>query len=65
MQVWIELLWQAQPLLFDKVQDTYQRGDMFCIQLTDGTIHKFPLRNIYHVTEHHIMDMPTMPASKK
>ncbi len=64
MQVTIELLWQTQPLVFDKVQDTYQRGEMFCVQLMDGTIHKFPFRNIYHVTEYSAVGMPTMPGRK-
>jgi len=58
MQVTIELLWQTQPLMFDKVRDTYQRGDMFCIHLLDDVIHKFPVQNIYRVTEYPGIGMP-------
>jgi hypothetical protein len=59
MQVSIYLIWQTQPMLFSGVQDTFQKGDLYCVHMMDGTIHKFPLLHILYVTEYRLVEMPT------
>ena len=59
MQVEVHLFWQAQPLLLTNVQDTFQKGDLYCVQLLDGTIHKFPLQHVYRIIEYRLLDMAT------
>lgn len=51
MKVFIELKKTARPLEIDNVKNTYQKGLMFCVELEDGTVEKFPLIGFWRVTE--------------
>ncbi len=42
---------QSQPVLLENVHNCYQKGDFYCVMQTDGTVRKFPIQNIWCVTE--------------
>ena len=37
--------------IFENVKSTYQKGDLFCVELEDNTIHKYPVATIVTVIE--------------
>ena len=47
----VRMLLQSTPVVLTGVKDTYQRGRLFCVMCDDGSIYKFPIRNIYRVKE--------------
>lgn len=50
MKVIVHLENQSQPMELDAV-NAYQKGDMFCVYLTNGSVYKFPLMKIFRVIE--------------
>lgn len=50
MKVRIRLDRTSQALELN-AQNTYQKGDMFCVLLEDGSVKKYPLANIFEVHE--------------
>ena len=50
IKVKIELKETSQPIQLE-AENTYTKGDVFCIYLTTGQVQKFPLTNIWRVTE--------------
>lgn len=51
MHVSVHLENQSQPIEFEDVVNTYQKGDMFCLYLSNGTVQKFPIMKIFRVVE--------------
>ena len=51
MRVTVHLYTQSQPIEFKHVRNTYQKGDLFCVMLDEGLVHKFPLQHIFRVVE--------------
>lgn len=51
MKVEIHLYSQSSPVLIEKVRNTYQKGDMFCVMKADGEVNKFPLQHIFRIKE--------------
>jgi hypothetical protein len=49
MQVKIELKETSQPIILN-ANNTYTKGSLFCVY-ADGKVQKFPLDNIWRVTE--------------
>jgi hypothetical protein len=47
----VHLLHQSQPIVFEAVRNTYQKGDFFCVLELDGTVSKFPIVHIFRVKE--------------
>lgn len=45
----------SQPIEFDNVLSTYQKGDMFCVNVIENQlkhrIYKFPIHDIFIVIE--------------
>ncbi|TSC99771.1 MAG: hypothetical protein Greene101415_1089, partial [Parcubacteria group bacterium Greene1014_15] len=47
MQVKVHLYTQSEPVIRDNVRNTYQKGDLYCVMMSDGkTVYKFPLQHI-------------------
>lgn len=51
MEVKIELKETSQPLVVLDAVNTYTKGKLFCVYLPDGKVQKFPLDNIWRITE--------------
>lgn len=51
MKVTIYLKETSQPLVFENVANTYTKGLLYCIYINHSLIHKFPLSNIFKITE--------------
>lgn len=50
--VWVHLKSQSEPIEITGVQNTYQKGSLFCVFLVDNkTVYRFPIRSIFRVTE--------------
>lgn len=50
IEVKIELKETSQPIVL-AAQNTYTKGPMFCVYDSEGKVQKFPLANIWRVTE--------------
>jgi len=51
MKIKVHLLSQSLPILYNGVKNAYTKDGMYCIYTTDGTVDKFPMINIFRVTE--------------
>lgn len=50
INVKVELLTTSQPLLL-KAKNTYTKDGLFCVYLDGGQVQKFPVSNLFRVTE--------------
>jgi len=54
VEVWFDR--SSQPIRFDNVYATYQKGDLFCVGYKDadgrGTVAKYPLDHIFTIAEY-------------
>jgi len=51
MKIKVHLLSQSQPIVYDNVKNAYTKDGMYCIYKEDNTVDKFPMVNIFRVTE--------------
>lgn len=51
MTVRIHLYSQSQFIELINVRNTYQKGDLFCVQRVDGEVNKFPIVHIFRIVE--------------
>lgn len=51
MEVQVHLYTQSEPVTLTEAKNAYQKGDLYCVMLTDGTVQKFPLQHIFRVIE--------------
>ncbi len=51
MTVKVHLYTQSQPVVIDTVRNAYQKGSLYCVMQTDGTVRKFPIEHIFSITE--------------
>lgn len=42
---------QSQPIEYKDVKNCYTKDGMYCVYKNDDTVDKFPLCNIFRVTE--------------
>jgi len=47
----VQLCESSQPLVYPKVLNTYQKGDMFVIYTVDEKSYKHPMSTIWRVVE--------------
>lgn len=48
----VHLLHASEPVKMSGVRNTYQKGDLFCVEMAkDRSIRKFPLMHIFNVIE--------------
>lgn len=50
-KVTVHLYSQSQPVIIDRVRNTYQKGDLYCIMQVTGQVTKFPLQHIFRIVE--------------
>lgn len=50
-KVVVHLYTQSEPIVYEDVLNTYQKGDQFCVMLSDDEVHKYPLQHIFRVIE--------------
>ena len=62
MRVDVHLLHQSQPVHFDEVRNTYQKGDFFCVMSQTGRVAKFPLLHVFRVLEYEDEQPPATPS---
>ena len=51
MDVIIHLIDQAQPIVYENVQNAYVKAGMYCICLTEHIVHKFPIDHVWRLVE--------------
>lgn len=51
MKVKLKLSKTSQPIEYDNVENTYQKGSFYCIYLGNEEVKKYPISNIFSVTE--------------
>lgn len=51
INVSVHLKDQSQPIDYEDVQNVYEKGSLLCVLSTDGRVHKYPLINVWRVTE--------------
>ena len=51
MKVEVHLLSQSQPIVYERVKNSYTKDGMYCIYKEDGCVDKYPIVNIFRVTE--------------
>lgn len=51
LRVSVHLYSQSQPIEYADVKNAYTKDGMYCLYLTTGVVHKFPLVGIFRVTE--------------
>lgn len=51
MKVEVHLYTQSQAVVIEDARNAYQKGDLYCILLPDGTAYKFPLMHIFRIKE--------------
>jgi hypothetical protein len=49
-KVEVYLYQTSTAIVFENVENTYQKGDLFCIYAS-GKVHKFPLIHIFRIIE--------------
>lgn len=47
----VHLLSQSKPIVYDTVVNSYTKDGMYCLYLSSGKVHKFPLLSIFRVEE--------------
>lgn len=51
IKVIVHLKTQSQPIVYEKVINTYQKGDLYCLYLETERSIKFPLADIFRIEE--------------
>lgn len=51
MKVNVHLYSQSQPVVLEEVVNAYQKGDLYCVLKSDGSVYKFPLIHIFRIKE--------------
>jgi hypothetical protein len=51
LRVTVHLYSQSQPIEYADVKNAYTKDGMYCLYLTTGVVHKFPMVGIFRVTE--------------
>lgn len=47
----VELKETSQKLVYDDAVNAYTKGGLYCIYRTNGRVVKFPLANVWRITE--------------
>jgi hypothetical protein len=53
LRVLVHLYSQSQPIAYADVKNAYTKDGMYCLCLTTGVVHKFPMVGIFRVTENY------------
>ena len=56
MIVHVHLQEQSEPVVIENVRNAYTKGPLYCVMTHDRVVHKWPLTNIFRITE--IPDVP-------
>ncbi len=51
MMIAVHLLSQAKPVVHDNVKNAYTKDGLYCLMMNDGVVLKYPLINIFRITE--------------
>lgn len=51
MDIKVHLLSQSQSIEYLNVKNTYTKSGLFCVYLSDGKVHKYPMVNIFRIVE--------------
>ena len=61
MTVSVHLKEQSEPITRHDIANTYQKGSLFCVLHLNGEVEKFPLADIFRITE---VSSPKPPTSE-
>ena len=65
MKIKIQRNETSQPLIYENVDNTYTKGNLFCVTFKDGedrVVHKYPLCSIFRIEEEYY-NQNTKPKS--
>jgi hypothetical protein len=51
LRVEVELKETSQKIVYDDALNTYTKGDLYCVYRSGGTVVKFPLANVWRISE--------------
>jgi hypothetical protein len=51
INVTVHLKDQSQPLVYENVKNTYEKGSFYCVYVEGETVYKHPIRDIWRVKE--------------
>ncbi|AAQ64095.1 hypothetical protein KVP40.0024 [Vibrio phage KVP40] len=51
MMIAVHLLSQAKPVVHEHVKNAYTKDGLYCLMMKDGMVYKYPLINIFRITE--------------
>ena len=51
IKVWVHLKDQSQPIEYDDVVNTYEKGSFYCVYTSNELSYKHPLLDIWRVKE--------------
>lgn len=51
MNIKIHMLSASKPIIRKNVNNSYTKDGLYCVMLEDGTVKKYPLCNIFEITE--------------
>lgn len=51
IKVVVHLKTQSQPIKYEAVINTYQKGDLFCLYMVGERVAKFPIADIFRIEE--------------
>jgi len=51
MKITVHLISQSQAIEYTVAKNAYTKDGMYCVYLENGLVHKYPLCNIFRVTE--------------
>lgn len=51
MTVTIHLKEQSHPIVYESVKNAYEKGSFYCVYLSNGTVYKYPIADIFRVIE--------------
>lgn len=51
MNITVHLKTQSQPIKHEKVINTYQKGDFYCVYVEGEVVYKYPIADIFRVIE--------------
>lgn len=51
MKIHVHLYTQSQAVVIEGARNAYQKGDLYCVLMPDGTAYKFPIQHIFRIKE--------------
>ena len=51
IEVVVQLKEVSQAIEYKEVINFYQKGDLLCIQMSNGKVHKYPIHDVFRIIQ--------------